>query len=77
MDLILEMTIPQYYGIAHMINQYVDDSTNLIASETKEEMTRYLESYPKVLEKYYLSNKLKINSEKTKLIVAKVGNINQ
>ena len=38
-DLILEMTIPQYYGIAHMINQYVDDSTNLIASETKKEMT--------------------------------------
>ena len=68
-DLILEMTIPQYYVISHQINQYVDDSTNLIASDTKEEMSRYLESYHKVLEKYYHSNKLKINSKKNKLIV--------
>ena len=70
-ELLMEIKIPQFYGVLHEVNQYVDDSTNLIGSNTKEEMEKYLESYHKVIETYYSANKLKINSDKTQLIITR------
>ena len=55
----------------HSVNQYVDDSTNLIGTDTMDELIRYNESYLKVLEAYYSLNRLKINSGKTKILITK------
>ena len=70
-ELLMEIKIPQFYGVLHEVNQYVEDSMNLIGSNTKEEMEKYLESYHKVIETYYSANKLKINSDKTQLIITR------
>ena len=61
---LLEITIPTFYGVEHSLNQYVDNSTNLVGTDTVEELIRYNETYLKVLEVYYSLNRLRINSKK-------------
>ena len=73
-ETLLELKIPQYYGIGYFVNQYIDDSTNIIGCSNKVELQNYLKSYHEVLEEYYKANKLKLNSEKTKIIVTKAKN---
>ena len=68
---LLEITIPTFYSVEHSVNQYIDDSTNLIGTDTMDELIRYNESYLKVLEAYYSLNRLKINSGKTKILITK------
>ena len=71
LELLMELKIPQFYGIIHEVNQYVDDSTNTIGTDSKDELEKYLTSYHAVLETFYHANKLKINGEKTQLIVTR------
>ena len=68
---LLEVSIPTFYGIDHYVNQYVDDSTNVMGAETNEELKKYVESYHKVLEHFYAHNKLKLNGQKTKIMITK------
>ena len=53
----------------HQVISFIDDSTSVIGFKTHNHMRRYLNSYYKLLEGYYNSNKLKINSDKTKMII--------
>ena len=43
-ETLLELKIPQYYGIGHFVNQYIDDSTNIIGCSNKVELQNYLKS---------------------------------
>ena len=70
-EVLMEIKIPQFYGIRHQVNQYVDDSTNIIGTDNKDELEIYLTNYHKVLEIYYTANKLKLNGDKTQLIVTR------
>ena len=71
-ETLLEVDIPNYYGVEHKVNQYVDNSSNVIDTDSKEEIQKYVESYLKVLEAFYFHNKLKLNSSKTKMMVTKI-----
>ena len=68
---LFEMTIPNYYSIDHEVNQFVDDSSNVVGSETEEELGLYTTDFLKIMEIYYHINKLKLNAEKTKVMVTK------
>ena len=70
-ELLLEIRIPQYYGINHQTSQFVDDSTNIVGTENFNEMNRYLNDFHNLLESYYHMNKLRMNAGKTKTIVTK------
>ena len=47
---IMEITIPQYYGVEHYVNQYMDNSTNLVGCDNRKELENYLTRYHKILE---------------------------
>ena len=55
------------------IVNFVEDSNNLIGFKIgfkdHDKIKEYLENYFKLLEIYYYSNKLKLNNDKTKLIL--------
>ena len=68
---LLEMRIPEFYGIKHETNQFVDDSTSVIGCDSMTEMTNYMTQFHTLLEKFYFANKLKLNSDKTKTMVTK------
>ena len=59
---------------SHDVNQYVDDSTNVIGAPSLQIMKKYIEKYMVLLERFYAINKLKINAEKTKIMVMKTKN---
>ena len=69
----MEMKIPQYYGVQHLTNQFVDDSTNVVGTDTFEELNLYLNDFHKMLETYYRINKLKMNETKTKTMLTKTN----
>ena len=50
LETILEMRIPTYYSTEHEINQFVDDSTSIVGSDTEEELGRYTTDFLKVME---------------------------
>ena len=56
-------------NMTHNIIQYVDDSTNIITTNDSQQLQTYINKYFKVLEYYYNTNKLLINSDKSKLLV--------
>ena len=49
---------------------YIDDSTNLISNTSSQNLINYLTLYYNLLQHYYDSNKLVINSDKTELLVS-------
>ena len=53
----------------HHITNFVDDNTNIISFKNHENIKQYLENYFLILKKYYNINKVKINSDKTKLTI--------
>ena len=61
----------------HHTSQYVDDSSNIVGTNDRKDMTKYISQYMNLLEDYYTSNKLKINTEKTTFMVTKSRNKNQ
>ena len=74
-ETLMEMRIPRYYSVDHEINQFVDDSSSIIAAETEEEIGNYTSDFLAVMDKYYHFNKLKLNPEKTKLMITKTQDI--
>ena len=56
-------------GISHNIIQYVDDSNNIIFGNNPKEIENYTNSYFKLIECFYSINKLKLNPDKTRLMV--------
>ena len=70
-ELLLEMEIPQFYGVMHEVIQYVDDSNNTVGTDSIDEMTRYLNIYLQLLQTFYDANKLLLNKEKMTFIVTR------
>ena len=68
---LLEMKIPNFFGIEHKICQYVDDSNNIIGADNNTELKIYIENYHELLEQYYTANKIKMNKTKTKFIITR------
>lgn len=55
--------------IAHSTVNFVNDSTNITSSQQKDDITEYTNKFYTLLEAVYNTNKLKINNDKTKLMV--------
>ena len=59
-----------YYNIIENLTiQYMDDSNNVITSENSNDIEKYINKYFKLVENYYSINKLKINPDKSKLMI--------
>ena len=56
-------------NISHNTIQYVDDSTNIISCTNTNDLQTYIDIFFSILEGYYNSNKLLINSDKSKLLL--------
>ena len=55
--------------IDHIIINYVDDSTNIISSDNCDQLQKYIDQYYVLLTYYYDINYLKINGDKSTLLV--------
>ena len=64
-------------NISHKILQYVDDSTNIIASNNTNDIQIYINIYFSILEEYYNTNKLLINSDKSKCLIITKSSLRQ
>merc|ERR1712243_306514 len=51
------------------MGQYVDDSNNIIHGSNPQELEEYINSYFRLIEGFYAINKLKLNPDKTRLMV--------
>merc|ERR1712240_391637 len=51
------------------IIQYVDDSNNVIYGNNLQDIEKYTKSYFKLIEGFYAVNRLKLNPDKTRLMV--------
>ena len=56
-------------NIYHKVTNFVDDSNSVIGSNSKEDLTKYMNQYFKLLKAYYNILKLQINAEKTNILV--------
>ena len=73
-------TIPDNFNTnttPHKIFQYVDDSTNIIATDDTNQLQSYINLYFSILEEFYNVNKLLINSDKSKLLIITKPNLRQ
>ena len=52
-----------------MVVNFVDDSNSVISAKPGEDLEQYVNSYFKLLEIYYNSKKLKVNKNKTQILV--------
>ena len=52
------------YDIYHKVTNFVDNSNYVIEANTKEDPTKYINEYFKLLKAYYSVLKLQINMEK-------------
>jgi len=55
--------------IIHETINFLDDSSNVIGFPNTNEMKQYLTKFYRLLHSYYNINKLKVNSDKTKLMI--------
>merc|ERR1712120_29974 len=55
--------------MSHNIIQYVDDTNNIIYGNNINEIEKYTNAYFKLIECFYSINKLKLNPDKTRLMV--------
>merc|ERR1712240_551178 len=55
--------------IGHDIIQYVDDTNNILYGNNMEEIEVYSNNYFKLIESFYTINKLKLNPEKSRVMV--------
>ena len=58
-----------YKDIEHYTINFVDDSTSIITFKTTNMVKDYLQKYYRLIHDYYTINKLKINSDKTQLML--------
>ena len=56
-------------NINHTTVNFVDDSTNIISTSKTNEIADYINKFYRLLEAVYNINKLKINNDKTELMV--------
>ena len=56
-------------SIFHSIIQYVDDTNNIIVTKEYQNIQPYVDKYFKLLENFYHLNKLKINPEKSRIMI--------
>ena len=56
-------------NINHCTVNFVDDSTNIISTNNVEDIQQYINKFYELLEAVYNINKLKINNEKTELMI--------
>ena len=63
-----------YEKLNHFTINYIDDSTNIISHKDCKLLEKYLFQFYVLLESYYSINKLKINDDKTVLVVIDGGN---
>ena len=61
--------------VEHLTINFVDDSTNLISFKNASQMEDYLEEYYNLLDNFYTINKLKINNDKTELLISCKANM--
>ena len=53
----------------HEVGNFVDDSNSVISGTEHTELENYINAYFQLLEIYYNSQKLKINTDKTQLLI--------
>ena len=53
----------------HEVVNFMDDSNSVISGTEHTELENYINTYFQLLEIYYTSQKLKINTDKTQLII--------
>ena len=58
-----------FKNIEHITINFVDDSTNIISFNDHSQIKNYLTNYYKLIHSYYNINKLKINADKTQLLL--------
>ena len=68
-DFITQTPHTTYHNITHTTVNFVDDSTNLISSHNALHLSHYLTDFYTLLHAYYTLNKLKINADKTELLL--------
>ena len=56
-------------GISHETINFIDDSASIVTFKEEEEATEYIRMFLNILNDYYNINKLKLNKEKTALLV--------
>ena len=56
--------------LEHITWQYVDDSNNVITSNDSTNISEYINKYFKLIEGYYNLNKLKLNPNKSKIMIS-------
>ena len=61
--------INKFKNIEHLTVNFVDDSNNIITFQDQNQIKNYLESYYKLIHNFYNINKLKINADKTNLLL--------
>jgi len=59
----------KYERIDHDIIQYVDDTNNIIYGNNAEDVEKYSNAYFKLIECFYGINRLKLNPDKSRLMV--------
>ena len=56
--------------LEHITWQYVDDSNNVITSNASTNISEYISNYFKLIEGYYNLNKLKLNPDKSEIMIS-------
>lgn len=56
-------------NINHQITNFVDDNSNIISFKNHEDIKNYLENFFLLLKRFYNINKVKLNSDMTKLTI--------
>ena len=56
-------------NISHDTSQYIDNSTNSIGGDSISGLINYTEDFFKLLKRFYLVNRLKLNDSKTMLMM--------
>ena len=63
------VTLPVFKNIEHKTSNFVDDSISVVGAETKAELEQYVQHFYYLLVAYYKINKLKMNGDKSKMIM--------
>ena len=65
----LGIKVRKFNNIRHTVVNFVDDSNSLVCFTNPEEANEFIETYFKILTKYYNQNKLLLKPEKTNLLI--------
>ena len=68
--------VKKYNKIEHLTVNFVDDSTNVITFNDTNHIKSYLTDYYNIINDFYSANKLKINADKTKILINNIPKFN-